>query len=332
VKYCISLPKTKKAILNQLIFFTKKYERAFPSQGLIAKKVKCTREHVNKTIREFGEVGIILKTNLPWRSCLYELNPFLYSKKFRKIADKFIKKDIQKAIKFAEKKFTPTSLSSSCIFLNNPAIYLKAKLASTITFVSNVVFQKRKKKMFEIQSEVNEVVKSLKLKLTIEQQQQLSKYSESQLLAAQKIVLTKKNINNPISLFFWLLRNDQNVINAKAATTKPAAIPASYPAPDKLKRLNKALEKAQYIKSLKGPKEDSSAIDSEIKFLINQIDLVEKHQNSNKEGLNLNDNVSERSNTQEDKKDSTVVKFNTSFKSLKEMMISNPDMFEEVYD
>lgn len=216
-KYCNDLPKTKKAILQELVYFTKKYETAYPSQELISKKAGCSRQYVNETISEFQSAGILLKRNLPWRSCLYVLHPYLYSIEFRKRCDEILLAEN----KDYKKKTTPISISSYSLFLNKQ---LPICTKEAIAYVEESLQRKILKKKVETMS----VTQKLKSEFNFGnyELQQLARFDEKILQAAYGQLKKRTNVKSPFKILQYICQDLVEESN-KAAINQSAAEPAA---------------------------------------------------------------------------------------------------------
>lgn len=204
-KYYKSLPKVKKAIFKVILSFAYRYNKVFPKQELIAKKAKCSLRHVSNTLKEFNESGIILKKNLPWRSCLYELHPYLYSKQFRKKCDNLLPEETKKRLKNAIKKCVPISPSLISSFPNNPYLSKPDQFLNQecyITIDSNVIHLKKEK--------MNQLHNSIIKEFSLDRQAstEISKFSDLILKKAELETRKRTDLNNKAAYFMTICRKE----------------------------------------------------------------------------------------------------------------------------
>ena len=210
-KYCRNLPRVRKTILKELLYFNKKYLRAFPSQKLIAQKVGCSRQYVNETISEFVSTGILLKTNLNWRSCLYELHPYLYSIEFRRKCDLLLQSDIN----VSKKKTTPIILPLLISFTNNTTLLHNV---DTSTYVeSSNQRKKERKKGRKVMSATIEKI-TTELALDSYEVSELLTFSEEVLKKAYTILKSKGKVDNKFGYLRGICRK---LTTSSNVATKP---------------------------------------------------------------------------------------------------------------
>lgn len=85
INWAQSLPVVKRKILNILFHLDNRYPELFPSQKEIAKSIGCSRKHVNTTMAEFEDDGIVLMQYRHMTSDLYRVSSFFKNQKIREI-------------------------------------------------------------------------------------------------------------------------------------------------------------------------------------------------------------------------------------------------------
>ena len=70
----LSIKDSKLSVLDMIIFFSNKNKSVYFTQTYIAKKLKITREHVNRLIKELCSLGLVYKVGRYMTSCLYYIH------------------------------------------------------------------------------------------------------------------------------------------------------------------------------------------------------------------------------------------------------------------
>ncbi len=192
-------------ILNTILLLCKRYKLVYASQKTIARMSKVHIVTANRALAKLEDLGLIaIKNNGANKSCWYKSSTYFN--------DLFVMETLSK--KLAIFYFTITMLISAaredairCI--KDPSLLYPSLAKATTSSTTILSKNLKKEKMFEAQHEVTQQVLDLNLKLTIQQQQQLSKFHPTVITRATDRLKLKKNPNDPVSYFFWLCKDEQ---------------------------------------------------------------------------------------------------------------------------
>lgn len=236
------------AVVNAVIFYCVKHKLTYPTHEEIAFHINriygwnICRQTVCKLINMAIKLNLIAVHKAAGaKSLIYKISSF-FMDNYEQLKSKFWA--LKLSIKPLSLESLKSGLATQCNIVFN-FIYKKAKQPNTNKQPlrkeeSQRKAFKKKGSMFEAQVEVRDLIRNLGIKFTVEQQQLLTQYSDTQLLAAKHIIEKRKNVKTPAVLFLWLLRNEPTVIHAKSAY-KPAVIK-----PNAVKAEIKKVEEKKY--------------------------------------------------------------------------------------
>lgn len=103
------LTKLEQHILETILYIQYKHGNAWPSQGFIAKTVRCSREYVNRSIAKFVSLKLLNKKWEAWTTCDYSIGSLLNSNGIIVLLKPYIK-----SLKYFYKRITlPLSMLKS---------------------------------------------------------------------------------------------------------------------------------------------------------------------------------------------------------------------------
>jgi biotin operon repressor len=89
INWVKSLPVVKRKVLNILFHLDNRFSELFPSQKEIAKSIGCSRKHVNTTMAEFEQDGIILMQYRHMTSDIYKVSSFFKNQQIRELLKRY---------------------------------------------------------------------------------------------------------------------------------------------------------------------------------------------------------------------------------------------------
>lgn len=205
-----ALNQSELDVLDFQIRWKKKYKLVYTKHQTIADVTGWSVSTVKRAINKLQRLGLIaVKNNGANKSCWYKTSSW-----FNSI---YVMESLSKVLSIFY--FTILSLMSQ-----NSANELRS--TNVFNFIYKIasckqpkkeeqlerkeesqrkILKKKGKQMFEA-IEISEYVKKLPLKLSVDQQVQLSRYSEQVLASAFNKLKSKKNPRDPVRYFFWLCK------------------------------------------------------------------------------------------------------------------------------
>ena len=262
----VAFTDIEKKVINYFSSVCNKYKLFYGSQIKIAQKLGISLSYFKKILKKLCDLGLMAKKWTGYnKPCWYKMSTWFN--------DEHVRYTLSKTIPFFYymAKISVTLLISPanadelrCI---NDLSLLYPSLTKATTSSTTILSKTKKgKKMFEAQTEVTEQVQKLNLKLTITQQQQLSRFPETVITRAEQRIKFKKNANDPVSYFFWLCKDElANPTQAKEVVKKVVATKVRVEEAKEPEKTYTAVEIANEIsKTLEMPNNAPMVIDEKM--------------------------------------------------------------------
>ena len=204
-------------VINILLSYDFRYKHTYFTRETLALIVGCSVRTIQYILNELKSLGL-LKTFYRYKqSSFYKISRWFYNPYIKEQLSQKLRY-LHIAINRLQSRATKLcTLLGSNVLRNLITKASKAILTNTTNQpVEEKDFQRkilnRKVSMFG-EYEIRDTIKNLKIQFTQQQQEFLMKFSDAQLLAAQKKVFAKKEVNNPATLFLWLMHHDEQIKN-----------------------------------------------------------------------------------------------------------------------
>lgn len=217
-------PKKAK-VLDQLIKHHFRYKRSFPSQSTLARYVGCSREWVNRCIKQFVQWGLLYKIRRYDDSCVYFVSHFLCTMDMIHRL-KYLLDGCMQVVRRLSLHVTLLYILGNKdfkIFRSKTNIFSNA-FVRKYTFdekVESVLANIREKlglgEVVKPDDTLSPAIQSLsKLGFSIEERVRLSRFSEKTILEVKRLLLQAKNVQNRMGWFYAMCKklSDRENISA----------------------------------------------------------------------------------------------------------------------